>query len=223
MDVAVLFSGGKDSVRTVHWCMKKKYNVKYLVTIISENPDSYMFHTCNIDKTELIAEAIGIPIIIKQSKGKKEEELKDLEDVLKLLDIDTVAAGSIASTYQKSRVEKICKKLKLDFIAPFWNVNYKDFLKKTIDLMYDVRIVGVFSEGLDKSWLGRKLDKKAIKELAKLETEHGISIVGEGGEIETFVINGPIFKKRIKIMKTKKIWDNTTNSGKLIIETAFLV
>jgi len=219
----VLFSGGKDSVRTVEWCLKKKYNVKYLVTMISKNPDSYMFHTCNIDKAELIAQAIDLPIIIKETKGKKEEELKDLENVLKLLDIDAVAAGSIASTYQKSRIENICKKLNLNFIAPFWNVNYRAFLKKTIDLMYDVRIIGVFSDGLDKSWLGRKLNKKTLRELAKLEKKNGISIVGEGGEIETFVVNGPIFKKRIKIMKTKRVWDKMTNSGKLIIESAFLV
>lgn len=71
MKIAVLFSAGKDSVRAIHWCLQKKYKVKYLVTIISENPDSYMFHTCNISKAELVAEAIGIPIVIKKQLAKR--------------------------------------------------------------------------------------------------------------------------------------------------------
>ncbi len=223
MKIAVLFSGGKDSVRAVHWCLEKKYKVKYLVTIISENPDSYMFHTCNIDKAELVAEAIGIPIIIKKTAGKKEEELKDLEQTLKLLDIDTVVTGSIASNYQKSRIEKLCKKLKLNCIFPLWGIDNEKFLKDIIDMHFDVRIVGVFSEGLDKSWLGRKIDNKTLKELKEVGKEHGSFLVGEGGNFETIVLNGPIFKKRIKIIEAKRIWDNVTNSGRYIIEKAVLI
>jgi len=223
LKIAVLFSGGKDSVRAVHWCLQKKYKVKYLVTIISENPDSYMFHTCNIDKIELVAEALGIPIIIKKSSGKKEEELKDLEEVLKLLDIDTVVAGGIASNYQKSRIENLCKKLKLNCIFPFWNIDNEKFIRDTIDLNFDVRIVGVFSDGLDKSWLGRKIDYNTLKELKELNKKYGLSLVGEGGEFETIVLNGPIFKKRIKIIQAKRIWDSITNSGRYIIEKAILI
>ena len=76
MKVAVLFSGGKDSVRTVHWCLKKGYDVKYLVTMIPEREDSWLFHTPNIDFAELSAEAIGTLIITKVTSGVKEKELK---------------------------------------------------------------------------------------------------------------------------------------------------
>ncbi|MDI6826823.1 MAG: diphthine--ammonia ligase [Candidatus Aenigmarchaeota archaeon] len=119
MGIAVLFSGGKDSVRTVHHCLKKGYDVKYLVTMISRREDSWMFHVPNIRLTELSSEAIDIPLISKETSGKKEEEVEDLKKVLKILDIDAVACGGIFSNYQKTRFEKVCKELKLKLLSPF--------------------------------------------------------------------------------------------------------
>jgi len=223
MKVAILFSGGKDSVRTVHWCLKKKYNVKYLVTMISKKEDSWMFHFPNIRLTELSAEAIGISLVSRETSGVKEKEIKDMEKVLKVLDIDAVACGGIFSNYQKSRIEKVCKDLNLKLLAPFWQTNPETFIKETIDLGFDVRIVGVYAEGFDKTWLGKKLDKKTFDDLISLNKKHEISIVGEGGEYETLVVDGPIFKKKIKIIDSEKIWDKKTQSGYLNIKKAELV
>ncbi len=77
MKIAVLFSGGKDSTRTVHWCMKNGYKIKYLVSFVSERHDSYMFHIPNIHMTDLAAEAIGIELIKKKVSGIKENEVED--------------------------------------------------------------------------------------------------------------------------------------------------
>ena len=223
MEVAVLFSGGKDSVRTVHWCLKKGHTVKYLVTMISEKEDSWMFHTPNINLAEMSAEAIGIPIITKETSGIKEKELDDLKDVLRILGVDVVACGGIFSDYQKKRFEKICGELNLKLLAPFWHVDPKTFMKETIELGFEVLIIGVYAEGLDESWLGKKLDKKSLEELKKLNEKFGISLVGEGGEYETFVVDGPIFKKRIEIIESDKVWDEKTQSGYLKIKKAKLV
>jgi predicted ATP pyrophosphatase (TIGR00289 family) len=223
MRIAVLFSGGKDSVRTVYYCLEKGYDVKYLVTMISRREDSWMFHVPNIRLTELSSEAIGIPLISKETSGKKEEEIEDLKKVLKVLDIDAVACGGIFSEYQKTRFEKICKELDLKLLAPFWHTNPEKFLKDTIDLGFDVRIVGVYAEGFDESWLGRKIDKKTVEDLKELNKEHGISLIGEGGEFESLVIDGPIFKKRIEIIDSEKVWDKKTQSGYLKIKKAVLV
>lgn len=223
MKVAVLFSGGKDSTRTVHWCLENGYTVKYLVTMISKREDSWMYHTPNIHLTELSAEAIGIPIITKETSGIKEEEVEDLKEVLKVLDIDTVACGGIFSSYQKTRIEKVCKELKLKLLAPFWHTDPEQFMKETIDLGFDIRVIGVYAEGFDESWLGKKLDKKTINDLVSLNKKYGISIVGEGGEYETLVVDGPLFKKKIRIIDSEKIWDQKTQSGYLKIKKAMLI
>ncbi len=223
MNVAVLFSGGKDSIRTVHWCLEKRYTVKYLVTMLSKREDSWMYHTPNIHLAELSAEAIGIPIVTKGTSGEKEREVEDLKDVLKVLDIDTVACGGIFSSYQKTRIEKVCKELKLKLLTPFWHTDPEKFMKGTVDLGFDVRIIGAYAEGFDEGWLGKKLDNKTINDLISLNKKHEINLVGEGGEYETLVVDGPIFKKKIKIIDSEKTWDEKTQSGYLKINEAVLI
>jgi len=223
MKIAVLFSGGKDSCRTVYWCLKNKYDVKYLVTMIPKKEDSWMFHFPNIRLTELSAEAIGLPFVSKETFGIKEKEVEDMKKVLKVLDIDAVACGGIFSNYQKTRIEKVCKELNLKFLAPFWQTDPEKFLKDTIDLGFDVRIVGVYAEGFDESWLGGKIDKKTLEDLKELNREYSINLIGEGGEYESLVIDGPIFKKKIKIIDSEKVWEEKTQSGYLKIKKARLV
>jgi predicted ATP pyrophosphatase (TIGR00289 family) len=212
-DIAVLFSGGKDSTRTVHWCLEKGFDVKYLVTIISEREDSWMYHVPNINLVDKLSEAIEISLIKKSSSGIKEKELEDMKDVLGGLDIDTVACGGIASNYQKSRIERVCEELDLNLLAPFWGTDPEEFMWETIELGFDVRFIGVYSMGLDKSWLGRKLNEESLEELIELNRKYKINLVGEGGEFETLCLDGPIFKKNLEITDSEIIWDVKTNGG----------
>ena len=53
MRLAALFSGGKDSTYAARLMELEGYDVQYLVSMRSKNPDSYMFHTVNIGLTEL--------------------------------------------------------------------------------------------------------------------------------------------------------------------------
>ena len=76
MKCAILFSGGKDSTYTAYLAKKKGYTISCLISIISDNPDSYMFHTPSISNTEKQAESINIPIINWYTKGEKELELQ---------------------------------------------------------------------------------------------------------------------------------------------------
>ena len=78
MNVAVLFSGGKDSVMALHSALEKGEDVLYLLSMKSINDESYMFHVPNIDLTNLLAEALDIPLIVAETNGIKEEELQDL-------------------------------------------------------------------------------------------------------------------------------------------------
>jgi len=211
--IAVLFSGGKDSTRTVHWCLENDFNVKYLVSIIPKREDSWMFHYPNIHLVDELAEAIGIKLVKRKSSGVKEKEVKDLKLALEGLDIDTVACGGIASNYQKKRIERVCKELGLNLLAPFWDTDPEEFMRETIELGFDVRFIGVYSMGLDKSWLGRKLTKESLEELIELNKKYKINLVGEGGEFETLCLGGPIFKKSLEITHSKIIWDDKTNSG----------
>ncbi len=206
MRTAVLFSGGKDSCLALHYALKST-EIKCLITIVSENPASYMFHTPNIHLAEKQAEAIGLPIIMQKTKGIKEKELKDLEKAIKRAKreykIEGIVTGALASVYQSSRVQEICNRLRLECFNPLWQKNQFELLEELVRLRFRVIVTGVSALGLEK-FLGREIDKRFIEEIKLVEKKYQINPAGEGGEFESFVLNMPLFKKALQI-KSRKI------------------
>ncbi|MDD5111228.1 MAG: TIGR00289 family protein, partial [Candidatus Altiarchaeota archaeon] len=86
---------------------------------------------------------------------------------------------------------------------------------------FKVVMAGIAAEGLDESWLGRILTLEDAGRLEAISKKHGINIAGEGGEYETFVIDGPIYKKPIILKETEKRMTGR-NSGTLEIRKAEL-
>ncbi|MDI9624428.1 MAG: TIGR00289 family protein [Methanothermobacter sp.] len=223
MDAAVLYSGGKDSTMALYKAMEQD-NVKYLVSMVSDNPHSYMFHVPNIKWTRLSSKAIGIPLIEGPTSGIKEEELKDLKKLLRVLverGVKVLYSGAIVSDYQRSRIDKLCQEVGLISKTPLWHVNPWEYMMEILDLGFKVIVTAVAAEGLDSSWLGREIDYEMLKELKDLNERYGVHLAFEGGEAETFVLDGPIFKKRIKILKAEKKWFK--DSGILEIMDAILL
>jgi len=83
-----------------------------------------------------------------------------------------------------------------------------EYMKEFISSGFKALISGVFAYPFDASWLGRTLDEESLEELMKISEKFGISLAGEGGEFETFVYDGPIFKKRIEVLKASKTYKN---------------
>jgi ABC transporter with metal-binding/Fe-S-binding domain ATP-binding protein len=198
----------------------EEHKISVLLSMIPESDDSYMYHVPNIRLTEHSARALGFPIVLKETVGKPPQENADLRDALKEIKkdygIEGVAAGAIGSNYQYNIVANICKELDLKTYTPYWQKDHEILIKEALAAGFDIRMVGVAAGGLDASWLGRKLDHSALEELRNIRRKHRIDIGGEGGEYETFVVDGPIFKKRLEIVKSRKEWDGVR--GVLVIE-----
>ena len=223
MKAAVLFSGGKDSTMAVYKAIEEGYDVEYLVSMISDNPESYMFHVPNIHITELSSEAMEIPLIKAKTHGVKEKELDDLKGVLNKLKergIEAIFAGALASEYQKSRIDQLCRDLGLVSNAPLWHIDPKKYMEEIIDSGFEVIIISVSAEGLDESWLGKRIDHQLLEEIINLNSKYGMHMAFEGGEAETLVLDCPIFKRRIKIIEASNVWDR--DSGYLLITNAEL-
>ena len=224
MRLGVLFSGGKDSTLALHLAAEKE-EVTCLITVVSKNRESYMFHTPNIDVTTLQAEALGLPLVSVQTEGLKEEELADLEHAIaeakSKFDIEGVVTGAVESVYQATRVQRICSKLDLWLFNPLWKYDQKALLEALIEKQFHVIISGVFAYPLDEKWLGKQIDTQIIATLVELQGKYGISPSGEGGEIETTVLDAPMFKRKIEIADSQIVWKGS--SGVYVIERARLV
>lgn len=209
MKLASLFSGGKDSVYATYLAKEQGNEISCLITIHSQNKESYMFHTPSVEKTNSQANSINLPLIIQKTKGKKEEELKDLESAIKKAikkyQIEGIVTGALHSEYQASRIQKICDNLNIKCINPLWHKEEIPYLNELLKNKFKIVVIGVFAYPLNKSWLGRIIDEKFIEEVRILNQKYKIHPAGEGGEFETFVLDCPLFKTPLKIKSFKDL------------------
>jgi len=209
MKSAILFSGGKDSTYSAYLAKKAGYEISCLITILSENKESYMFHTPSIEQTKSQSKAMQIPLVITKTAGIKEQELDDLTEAIKQVKekykIDTVITGALYSDYQASRIQKICDNLNLKCFNPLWHKDEIEYLNELVKNKFDITITGVFAYPLNQSWLGRTINKEFIDEVTQLKNKYKIHPAGEGGEFETFVLNCPLFKFKLKVMNYEDI------------------
>ena len=220
MKLGVLFSGGKDSTMATWLAKKEGHEIACLITLHSENPDSYMFHTPSIKRTETQADVMGLPLITKDTKGVKEKELEDLEDIIKKAKekykIHGIVTGALHSDYQASRIKKICDRLGLQCVNPLWHKDEFQYLQDIIKNKFKVIIIGVSAYPLSASWLGRVINEDFIRDVTKLHEKYKIHVAGEGGEFESFVLDCPLFKRPLKFIGAN--FTGEDNSWKMEIE-----
>ncbi|ELZ11328.1 ATP binding protein [Natrinema thermotolerans DSM 11552] len=230
-----LFSGGKDSSWALYRALEAGLPVDRLVTVHPAG-DSYMYHVPATELATLAAESIGIELIdvepddfaadtAADSGVQGDAELEPLEAALEELDADLpggiagVTAGAVESEYQTSRIQGMCDRLGCELFAPLWQEDPRDLADAMLEAGFEIAIIQVAAHGLDESWLGRTLDREAITELEALHEEYGVHILGEGGEFETFVVDGPHMDRRIDL-EYEREWEGTR--GRLRITDAEL-
>lgn len=221
MKLGVLFSGGKDSVYATYLAKKEGYEISCLISLFSENSGSYMFHTPNIEKVQVQADAMNLPLIVSSTKGEKEKELEDLKMVLtsakEKYGIEGVVTGAIKSVYQATRVQKICDELNIDCFNPLWQKDEEEYLDELINEEFKIIVVGVFAYPLNESWVLREIDSDFVKEIKELNQKYKIHVAGEGGEFETYVLGCSLFDHELKIVN-KKIIREGENSVRAEVE-----
>jgi diphthine-ammonia ligase len=223
--LGMLYSGGKDSTYSLGKLLFQNSDVACLITIFSENKDSFMLHTQAIEMTRLCSEALNLPLVIGHTKGEKEVELKDIKQTILeargKYGINEIGTGAISSQYQKSRIELIGTECGLRVKSPIWGVNQRTYMRSLINEFYKFILTSVSCEGLDETWLGRQLTISDVEKLDKLSTKFRFNIAFEGGEAETLVLDCPLYKKKkIRIVDSEVEWNGYY--GSLSIKKASL-
>lgn len=215
----VISSGGKDSILALHKAWALGLRIIGIVTMLPEDPYSMLYHAHNVRHVKSIAESIGINWY--GFEAKKEDEEGSLERALKKLRANLLISGGVASNYQKDRFDKIAESVNMKHLAPLWNMKAHEVLKEIISINMDVMIISVAAYGLDESWLGRRLTKESVNELLRLSEKYHFNLIGEGGDYDSFVLDAPLYKKRLVPLKVIKKWEK--DSGTLDIQELILV
>jgi asparagine synthase (glutamine-hydrolysing) len=224
--LGVLFSSGKDSAYAALMMSRQNYELSCLITIVSQNQDSYMFHTPAIQLAKLQAKAMKLPILMHTTKGEKEQELEDLRNALlsakKKYKIEGIVGGALFSTYQRDRIEKIADSLGLKIFSPLWHKSQEQEMQELLDNGFKIMLTGIAAEGLDKTWLNRVIEQKDVDKLKALKHKLGTNVAGEGGEFESLVLDCPLFHKELVITKAE-ILEESRCVARLSIKSAKLV
>lgn len=219
-----LFSGGKDSSWALYQALERGLPVERLVTVHPDG-DSYMYHVPATDLTALAAESIGIDVqnvypeafsgtdATERGDAELEPLERHLSELANKLETDGkrlagVTVGAVASEFQNARVGAMADRLGIDVFAPLWQRDPLELGTEMIEAGFEIRIIAVAAGGLDASWLGRQLDEQALSELATLQEEYGVHPLGEGGEFETLVTDGPHMRRAIEF-EYEPEWDGT--------------
>jgi diphthine-ammonia ligase len=203
--VAVSWSGGKDSCLACYKALQKGLSVAFLLNFISKD-GKCMFHGVNARLIAAQSEAIGIPLIQRvTSLDEYEEEFKKAVKGLKEMGIDAIVFGDIDLIENLNWVIRVCNDVGIPYMEPLWQLDRVRILNEFINVGFEAVVISAKADIFDGKWLGRRVERVFIKDLLDLNITRGVDVCGELGEYHTLVVNGPIFKKRIKINVYNKI------------------
>ncbi|MEM0364616.1 MAG: diphthine--ammonia ligase [Candidatus Nitrosocaldus sp.] len=208
MRLGILYSGGKDSNIAMYKAYLQGHEIACLITIIPASDESMLFHYPNAPYTSVQAECLGLPLISSISSSDEEGLLEELlTNASERFGIDGVVTGAIASRYQYERFTSIASRVGLKHIAPCYGEDQYMHMQELLANNFSVMITSVSAYGLDASMLGRVIDADMLSRLRDLSIKYGFNLSFEGGEAETFVLDMPLFMKRIVVDCYTLHWD----------------
>ena len=199
----VSWSGGKDAALSYYRAMKN-FHVTHLLNMIAEDGQISRSHGIRTNVLRLQAEAMGFPIVQPRSSWETyEAKFKKALSDLKGKGVEIGIFGDIDLEEHREWVERVSRESGMEAVLPLWGEkNRENLIEELIKSGFEAVVVATKKDLLGPEWLGRKIDRDFVRDISKVK---GVDISGEGGEYHTFVISGPIFKKRINILKSEKI------------------
>jgi diphthine-ammonia ligase len=196
------WSGGKDCCLALYRAKKAGLDIRYLFNMVSEDGKRSRSHGIRAAVIKKQAEALGIPILQQPTVDEEYEAVfvKVLQD-LKRQGIEVGVFGDIDFNEHHEWIERVCKSAAITPRLPLWLENQTTLLNEFIDAGFKSVVITVKADLMGKEFLGRIVDRKFISDIAKLNKN--ITPCGEAGEFHTLVVDGPIFKKRLEITKSK--------------------
>ena len=197
-DVAILWTGGKESSMALYEANQNGYRVSCLVTFAPPEP-GFLAHPLGIMKLQAQALALPHTILPISAPFEKsyETSLRSLRDAT---GISSVVTGDIAEVDgYPNWIRERCLPIGIGVHTPLWNRDRNVLLRQLLDRGFKARFSCVDTYWLDEDWIGRELDDQAIAELRIIRERTGLDICGEAGEYHTLVTDGPQFTRRVNI------------------------
>ncbi|MBI2140801.1 diphthine--ammonia ligase [Candidatus Woesearchaeota archaeon] len=224
MNVAIMYSGGKDSNYAVQHALEKGWNIKYLLSVKPTRTDCYLFHFATVEHTPLQAEALGLKhylLSCNVADPKKEaaivEKFVAEKQKSKAEKVDAVLLGGTG--LQATQIRSIQEALMpygIEVFAAHSGDDHETIFRKMLADGFDIIVTQVAAEGAPK-WLGKTITKENFEELKKDSERYGFHLGFDGGHMDTFVVDAPTFVRKIIVDDMETVMEDAY-SGHVVIK-----
>ena len=183
----------------------KRYEIISLLTTITEDYDRVSMHGVPRILVEQQAKSLGLPIeevfISKDSSNEEyETKMKETLTKFKQAGVSLVVFGDVFLEEVRKYREDNLSRVGMKGLFPLWGWDTAELTRSFIALGFQAVTTCIDSKVLDKSFVGRILDKHFLAALP-LNTDPA----GENGEFHSFVFDGPIFTEGIACKPGKQV------------------
>ena len=219
-NIAILFSGGKDSAYALGYALEKGWNISYLLTVVPTRKDCYLFHYATTQHAKEIAEMLGLKhIVISCNFANPIKEALLVKEIVseKENHVDALILGGVGlQETQIKSLQDALMSLHIEVFAAHSVLSHEELMHEMFSKGYKFVITQIASDGL-KSWLGKEITEENFPALKKDSVKYGFHIGFEGGYADSFCTDAPYFPKVIELIETEKIYDDEYN-GHIVIK-----
>lgn len=204
--LVMAWSSGKDSAMALHMLLQRReYEIVGLMTSVSEEFARISHHGVRVDLLEDQADAIGLPlrkVLLPTHHGGGactndvyERIMGDAMRAYRDQGVTHVAFGDLFLEDLRAYRERNLAQVGIQGVFPLWMRNTRDLAREIIASGFKA-ILTCAEPLLGESFAGAEFDQTLLDRLPP-----NVDPCGERGEFHTFVHDGPIFRRPVKVKR----------------------
>ncbi len=197
MTHALSWSGGKDSTLALDRALRDGLEVRYLFNIYDAATRRVRFHGVRRELIAAQAEALELELVQRSALPDAFETVFiDILDELVRLGVRGVLFGNIHLADVRAWYEERTARAGLQHIEPLWGDPPAELIREFVERGYRGIVVSVDTSRGNAAWLGDELDEEFV---AAVTSTPGVDPCGEHGEFHSFVYDGPLFSRPLRV------------------------
>jgi uncharacterized protein (TIGR00290 family) len=190
---AISSSGGKDSTLALYRAQQQGLPVTHLLSVYGAEHGRVRFHGYRPDVLAAQADALGLePIIEPTGADTFEADLARSLARAAALGIKGILFGNLWLEDVRDWYQVRVEAAGLEYRDMLWGEDTRSIFEEFVDAGFRAVVTCVWLKRLDRSYLGRQLDRAFLADVSKLE---GVDPCGEQGEYHTLAYDGPNFRR----------------------------
>lgn len=200
------WGGGISSAVTLYEIKSPEYRLTGIFSSVTAEDDLLLGH--RIPRALIESQALALDekikfITVANQKTpfqSQEEETAMAEWGAGVVKRIAVGTSHVGTSHQGAVAA--CQSGEMRAIFPLWNWPSKEVSRVFLMLGFQALVIGIDSKRIPASFLGRVYDKSFVDSLPA-----GVDPIGDNGEFQTFVANGPFFQSKVDFKKMNRVQD----------------